>query len=323
MPSSTHRLVILLVAAATLLLLLVSGACTRGEPVPTSTPTRTPRPAPQSVTPVPTSAPVALPTATHGSIATSSPVRTATPPATLTPTAAPSPTATEPPPLAPQPTATPSALPAATATPLAREAGPTPPPARPAQPQPVATQPPRRGGDWDLEGGFYAWDSLHEGFTAFVANGWRPLSKAYDSAAPPRLNENKFLPNVHSGERSQEISFDFRSGEAGIFRTAEVVPGHRYSIEAWAKYMASETGLQLYLGIDPAGGEDFAAGSVVWHSWRDMSPDRWVATQEIVRASGSRLTIFLRAVHPVGADGGHKPGGNTMFDDVSLVDLGQ
>jgi hypothetical protein len=59
----------------------------------------------------------------------------------------------------------------------------------------------------------------------FVANGWLPLSKVYDPVAPPRLNENKFLPNVHSGERSQEISFDWRSGEAGIFRAVEVVPG--------------------------------------------------------------------------------------------------
>jgi hypothetical protein len=24
----------------------------------------------------------------------------------------------------------------------------------------------------------------------------------------------------------------------------------------------------------------------------------------------------------MGADGGHKPGGNTMFDNVSLIDLG-
>lgn len=156
-----------------------------------------------------------------------------------------------------------------------------------------------------------------------MANGWLPLSKAYDPAAPPRLNENKFLPNIHSGVRSQEISFDYRSGEAGIYRTAEVAPGHRYAVEAWAKYMPSESGLQLYLGIDPTGGDNFSAGSVAWHPWRDMTPNQWVATQETVRATGNRLTIFLRAVHPVAADGGEKPGGNTMFDDVSLVDLGQ
>ncbi|PKO23762.1 MAG: hypothetical protein CVU38_02370 [Chloroflexi bacterium HGW-Chloroflexi-1] len=182
--------------------------------------------------------------------------------------------------------------------------------------------PPRRGGSWDLEEGFFAWQSPHEGFTAFVANGWRPLSKVYDPAAPPRLNENKYPPNIHSGERSQEISFDWRSGEAGILRTVEVVPGHRYVIEAWAKYMPSESGLALYLGLDLGGGDNFAAGSVTWYPWRDMTPNQWVATRETVRARGGRMTILLRTVHPLAADGGNKPGGNTMFDDVSVTDVG-
>jgi len=195
-------------------------------------------------------------------------------------------------------------------------------PTRPPQPAPAATLPPYRGGSWDLEEGFYQSPSPHEGFTAFVANGWQPLSKVHDPAAPPRLNENKYLPNVHSGERSQEISFDWRSGEAGIWRTFEVVPGHRYVIEAWARYMPSESGLALYLGIDLGGGNNFEAGSVTWRPWRDMTPDQWVATQETVRATTGRMTIFLRAVHPLAADGGNKPGGNTMFDDVSVTDGG-
>ena len=173
-----------------------------------------------------------------------------------------------------------------------------------------------------MEEGFYPWQSPHEGFTAFVANGWLPLSKVHDPAAPPRLNENKFRPNIHSGERSQEISFDWRSGEAGIFRTVDVVKGHRYVVEAWAKYVPSESGLGLYLGIDLGGGDNFAAGSVTWYPWRDMTPNQWVVTQETVRAKGVRMTIFLRAVHPLAADGGNKPGGNTMFDDVSVTHIG-
>lgn len=142
-------------------------------------------------------------------------------------------------------------------------------------PAAAATLPPRRGGSWDPEEGFYAWRSPHEGFTAFAADGWLPFSKFYDIAAPPRLNENKYLPNIHSGERSQEVGFDWRSGEAGIFRAVEVVPGHRYLVEAWAKYVPSESGLGLYLGIDLGGGDNFAAGSVTWYPCRDMTPDQW------------------------------------------------
>ncbi|MGQ9492094.1 MAG: hypothetical protein ACUVR4_15205 [Anaerolineae bacterium] len=223
---------------------------------------------------------------------------------------------------APDPTQEPTAAPTPTASPQSQQLSATPLATRVPQPPPVATQPPRRGGSWDLEEGFYPWQSPHEGFTAFVANGWLPFSKVYDPAAPPRLNENKYLPNVHSGERSQEISFDWRSGEAGILRTVDVVRGHRYVVAAWAKYVPSESGLGLYLGIDLEGGEDFQAGSVTWYPWRDMTPNQWVATQETVRASGPRLTIFLCAVHPLGADGGNKPGGNTMFDDVSVSDIG-
>ncbi len=48
-----------------------------------------------------------------------------------------------------------------------------------------------------------------------------------------------------------------------------------------------------------------------------------MATQEAVRATTGRMTVFLRAVHPLAADGGNKPGGNTMFDNVSVTDIGR
>ena len=173
-----------------------------------------------------------------------------------------------------------------------------------------------------MEEGFYQWPSPYEGFTAMIANGWSPLIVLQDPQAPPRLNENKYLPNIHSGEHSQEVSFDWRSGEAGVWRKIDTVPGHRYTVGAWAKYMPSESGLALALGIDLRGG-DFPARTVTWHPWRSMTPNEWIATQETVRATGNRMTIFLRAVHPVAADGGNKPGGNTYFDNVSVVDLGR
>ena len=292
--------IVLAVFAAMLLSLgSLLGGCSQARGVPTPTPTKTPRPALAGGTAVPTVVLPALPSATQSATATQPPDT----PAPASPTAA-APTATATP--APSATSTPEPLPTST------------------RPRPTAapTLPPQRGGDWDLEAGFYAWQSPHEGFTAFVANGWQPLSAVHDPDAPPRLNENKYLPNVRSGERSQEVSFDWRSGEAGIWRSVEVVPGHRYLVEAWAKYVPSESGLALHLGIDLGGGEDFTAGSVTWHPWRDLTPNQWIATQETVRATGARLTIFLRAVHPMGVDGGNKPGGNTMFDNVSVVDLG-
>jgi len=102
-----------------------------------------------------------------------------------------------------------------------------------------------------------------------------------------------------------------------MWRQAEVAPGHRYTVEAWAKYAPSPNGLHLFLGIDLAGGTDAGAGSIAWYPWRDQTPDLWVATRETVRATGPLMTIFLRAVHPMA-----EPGGNTMFDNVSLIHEG-
>jgi hypothetical protein len=286
------------------LLAWLAGACVQPQAAPAPTPTKTTRPA---VALVPTGAATAVLPA----------IPTATPEPTLPPAAtaevpAPADTATLAP---PTPTPAPPVTPPPTATDI-----PAPIPTR--LPAPVATQPPLQGGSWDLEDGFYAWQSPYEGFTARVANGWQPFAKIYDPKAPPRLNENKYLPNIHSGERSQEVSFDWRSGETGIFRTQQATPGHRYAVKAWAKYAPSESGVQLYLGIDLTGGSNYAAGSVTWYPWRDATPNQWIATVETVRAPSGKLTIFLRSVHPLAADGGNKPGGNTMFDDVSLIDLG-
>ena len=178
--------------------------------------------------------------------------------------------------------------------------------------------PPRRGGDWDMESGFYQWKSPFEEFVGHVANGWSPLIKAYPPAAAARFNENKFPPNIHSGQRSQEISFDFRSGEMGLWRSEAVVPGHQYVIEAWAKYAPSPNGLKLFLGVDLTGGNQFEAATVTWYPWQNTTPDQWIVTRQTVRATGERMTIFLRAVHPV-----PEPGGNTMFDNVSLLDQGR
>ena len=42
----------------------------------------------------------------------------------------------------------------------------------------------------------------------------------------------------------------------------------------------------------------------------------WVHTQVVVKATGERLTVFLKGCHPFAAQGGA-----TLFDDVCVVDL--
>jgi hypothetical protein len=293
---------------------LLSGGCGRGKPQYTPTPTKTP-------TPIQAATAALTPTAVSVQLALPAVVKTLPPLTQAAATPAPVDTlASETTPEAPAPTPAPQdAAPASTPVPVD-----TPPPPTETDtpvPEPGPILPPQRDGSWDMEDGFYVWPSPYENFGGFVANGWASFIRAYEPDADPpnapRLNENKEPANVQSGAHSQEISFDYRSGEIGIYRVVTVTPGHRYLIEAWAKYAPSPSGVQLDLGVDLTGGEDFEAATVAWYPWRDLAPDRWIATQEAVQASGDRMTIFLRAIHAV-----PELGGNTMFDNVSTTDLG-
>jgi hypothetical protein len=131
------------------------------------------------------------------------------------------------------------------------------------------------------------------------------------------VHEYKNLANVKSGERSQEITFDFISAEAGIYKRAQTIPGHRYQIEAWGKHVRSESPVELALGVGLSGGEGWQSTSVVWYPWDETGEDVWVRTQVTVRASGETMTLFLKGYHPFAAQGGA-----TLFDDVRVTDLG-
>ena len=150
-----------------------------------------------------------------------------------------------------------------------------------------------------------------------VAVGWQTFL-APGSPGSSCLNENKNPANVKSGERSQEITFDFISAEAGIWRKARTIPGHRYRIEAWGKHVRSTSPVELSLGVDLTGGEDWQAASVEWYPWDETEEETWVHTRVTVRASSETLTVFLKGYHPFAAQGGA-----TLFDDVRVVDLGQ
>jgi hypothetical protein len=138
------------------------------------------------------------------------------------------------------------------------------------------------------------------------------------SPASSCLNENKNPANVRSGQRSQELTFDFVNAEAGIYRRAQTIAGHRCRVEVWGKHVCSASPVELFLGVDLAGGEDWQSASVTWHPWDEAQEDAWVRTQVTVQATGEAVTLFLKGYHPVAAQGGA-----TLFDDVRVLDLGR
>ena len=144
-----------------------------------------------------------------------------------------------------------------------------------------------------------------------------PVWRSEGSAFVHCVYEYKNADNVHSGERSQEITFDFVSAEAGIYHQAQTIPGHRYQIEAWGKHVRSESPVELSLGVDLTGNGDWQAASVTWRPWDETAEDTWVHTQVTVRAGGESLTLFLKGYHPFATQGGA-----TLFDNVRVVDLG-
>jgi hypothetical protein len=133
-----------------------------------------------------------------------------------------------------------------------------------------------------------------------------PAWSSRSNAVAPCVHEYKNPANVKSGERSQEITFDFISAEAGILRRAQTVPGHQYQIEAWGKHIRSESPVELSLGVDLTGGEDWQAASVAWHPWDEAEEEVWVHTQVAVRGSGPSVTVFLKGYHPFAARGGER-----------------
>lgn len=187
------------------------------------------------------------------------------------------------------------------------------------RPRPTSTPaPPQQGGEWDFEVDFVPWPNPHgepcpgasvaSGWTAFVEKG------PYGSSC---MNENLYAPNVQSGLKSQEITFDFIAANSGILRTIPVTPGHRYSIKAFAKHDHSISPVEMALGVDLTGGNSWTADTVQWFAWDGAAEDEWVETEEIVTATGEQLTIFIKGFHPI-AD----QGGKTVIDNVSIWDLG-
>jgi len=186
-------------------------------------------------------------------------------------------------------------------------------------PPPTSTPaPPQQGGEWDFEVGFVPWPNPHgepcpgasvaSGWTAFVEKG------PYGSSC---MNENLYAPNVQSGLKSQEITFDFITANSGILRTIPVAPGHRYSIKAFAKHDHSISPVEMALGVDLTGGNSWTADTVQWFAWDGAAEDAWIETEETVTATGEQLTIFIKGFHPM-AD----QGGKTVIDNVSITDLG-
>lgn len=182
----------------------------------------------------------------------------------------------------------------------------------------VAVAEPLRGGEWDFEVGFTPWpnpfgDSCDG---AALADGWSAFTTR-DQFGSSCMNQTTWADNVYGGVSAQEITFAYIGNQAGIFKTAPTVPGHRYTVEAFMRREFSPAKVEVSLGIDLSGGQNWEAETVQWFPWDEDFENEWSRTEETVTATGDSMTIFIKGSHPY-----PEPGGTLRLDSISVVDLG-
>jgi hypothetical protein len=185
-------------------------------------------------------------------------------------------------------------------------------------PIPLPPAEPLQGGAWDFEDGFTPWlnpygdDCPGSG----LANGWNAFT-SQDQFGSACMNETVWKDNVHSGVSAQEITFAYVGIEAGVYKTAPTIPGHRYTIEAFMRREFSPAKVEVALGVDLNGGTDWQVDSVQWFPWQEDLENAWSRTETTVTATGEVMTIFIKGTHPY-----PEAGGALRIDSISIVDLG-
>ncbi len=225
------------------------------------------------------------------------------------------------------PTISPS-LPTDTPTPsealVAIEPTPTETPVIPTSTQPPLPKPvsppdePRRGGSWDMEDGFEVWNNPYgdDCSGAKVAIGWQGFTSQgqYGSSC---FILNEYGPNVFSGRYSQLITFDFVDSQAGLYRTFDTQPGHKYQVIARLRHVHTLPAMQFHFGYDLTGDSNWQADTVQWAPWDEFREDEWITHEEIFVATGPKTTIYIKGFHDTASQGGA-----TYVDAVEAIDLG-
>lgn len=112
------------------------------------------------------------------------------------------------------------------------------------------------------------------------------------------MGDPEFRPSVDTywGAPSQEIWSDGQPFTAGLYQQVTVVPGTFYRAGiGWAA--PTKPDFERRLGLDPTGGSDPAAPTVIWGpsswdvaAWPDLSLGTW--------AMGPTMTVFVWVYHP-------------------------
>ncbi len=218
-------------------------------------------------------------------------------------------------------------------------------------PTPTPTPPVDLLKNGDFEGGFARqWNVANgEWANGRVALGWTawwrkptPSDGKYPGLCPeddlacqpwhrPEYRETKGIPytppRVRSGDNSQMVFTSFGVHEGGLYQKVSGVPiGWRVRFSLWARAWSNDTedtsqssgqpSMRLAVGIDPAGGVDPWAETVVWGKEFE-SFDEFSQASIDVTAQAETVTVFFRS-RPERA----LKHVDVMLDDARLIVIG-
>ena len=170
-------------------------------------------------------------------------------------------------------------------------------------------------GEIDGPEGWVTW--WREGFPCTGTSDWetgRPEVRVITAVPDPA--------RIHGGEQAVQWFTFWRCSDGGLLQQVEVEPGHYYTFSAFAHAWYSRCSTRphdppcdtdcvtpidwahalLRVGIDPTGGIDPTASSVIWGQTREIyGVYGKVLTMRRVQAQEDRLTVFvgLVASHPL------------------------
>jgi hypothetical protein len=159
-----------------------------------------------------------------------------------------------------------------------------------------------------FEEGFYDYEGIGE---LTCPNGWTP--KWVQGTTPGRLHRPEYdakdrdigQPEVRTGRYAANFFTVHATHDGCLFRKFSVGAGKLVRASVWCMNVTRDKqggsgGHGMQIGIDPTGGEDHTAESVVYGDWWSSYMDEWeerewikVTTEAISQAD--EISVFLRA----------------------------
>ena len=162
-------------------------------------------------------------------------------------------------------------------------------------------------------------------------SGWETWAITNAGAATGEMCNDLTVPTfqvsssvVHSGSSAAYYFTQWSAHNAGLFQVVDnVTPGATYRFTIWARASsraegetASSSFTKMRIGIDPNGGTDASAASIVWSG--DVTPmDSYASLTVEARAAGNKITVYTRSRPDWCMD--HN---DVYWDDASLVLVG-